>query len=234
MQNIEQLAKLLLESFADARLSKDEKREIVNATLSCTEEQKRYLKNRCFDVFRDYFMANLNAQSTATNDILSGYSWLEKAVKALDGPVDLSPGPRSYFSPGHECLDCIVDACRRTMKSIDICVFTISDNRITDAIIDAHLRGVTIRIISDNDKCEDMGSDIDMLLAKGIDVRLDQTDNHMHHKFAVFDKKILINGSFNWTRSASERNEENIICHYDAALIDQFSSKFNALWQSYS
>jgi phosphatidylserine/phosphatidylglycerophosphate/cardiolipin synthase-like enzyme len=53
---------------------------------------------------------------------------------------------------------------------------------------------------------------------------------HMHHKFAVFDRKRLMTGSFNWTRSASEDNEENLIVTPDANLVAAFSARFEALW----
>lgn len=67
-----------------------------------------------------------------------------------------------------------------------------------------------VRIASDNDndKRFDDGSDIARLAALGIEVRLDDTPFHMHHKFAIFDGTSIANGSFNWTRSASSSNHE--------------------------
>ena len=41
----------------------------------------------------------------------------------------------------------------------------------------------------------------------------------MHHKFALFDGRRLMTGSFNWTRSASEQNEENLIVTADPVLV---------------
>jgi phosphatidylserine/phosphatidylglycerophosphate/cardiolipin synthase-like enzyme len=52
----------------------------------------------------------------------------------------------------------------------------------------------------------------------------------MHHKFALFDKECLINGSFNWTRSASTKNEENITLLYDNNLVSAFNGTFESLW----
>ena len=47
---------------------------------------------------------------------------------------------------------------------MDLCVFTITDDRLVEVwILDAHYRGVRVRIITDNDKAADLGSDIDQL-----------------------------------------------------------------------
>ena len=37
------------------------------------------------------------------------------------------------------------------------------------------------------------------------------TRNPMHNKFCVIDNKVLINGSYNWTYYAEDRNRENIL-----------------------
>ena len=52
-----------------------------------------------------------------------------------------------------------------------ICVFTISDDRLSDAIQRAHRNGLTVRVLSDNDKMDDRGNDIERLAASGVDVR---------------------------------------------------------------
>ena len=68
-----------------------------------------------------------------------------------------------YFSPGPDCLNAIRDTLRKAKRKAKICVFTISDNRIVDAIKEMQLNGVNIKIISDNDKRYDEGNDIDIL-----------------------------------------------------------------------
>ena len=52
------------------------------------------------------------------------------------------------------------------------------------------------------------GSDIQRLAQEGIEVRTDADPKlHMHHKFAVIDNIVLLNGSFNWTRQAVLGNQ---------------------------
>ncbi len=67
----------------------------------------------------------------------------------------------------------------------------------------------------------------------GLPVRLDASAFHMHHKFALFDGRRLATGSFNWTRSATEGNEENLIVTDDIRLVRAFAERFERLWGRY-
>lgn len=71
-------------------------------------------------------------------------------------------------------------------------------------ILAAYQRKLAVRIVTDNEKELDSGSDIARCRAEGIAVRVDRSSAHMHHKFALFDGQVLINGSYNWTRSAAQ------------------------------
>ena len=137
-----------------------------------------------------------------------------------------------YFSPGEECVNHIIDLINEAYNQLDVCVFTISDDRISRAIVDAMKNGVDVRIISDNFKLEDTGSDIEDLSRVGIPVKLDTTENHMHHKFMIVDKKTLLTGSYNWTRSAALYNQENVISTDDEFVVEKFVSEFEKLWLS--
>jgi len=51
----------------------------------------------------------------------------------------------------------------------------------------------------------------------------------MHHKFAVFDGVRLLNGSYNWTRSAA-CNEENLVLTGETKLVQTFAQHFAEMW----
>ena len=54
----------------------------------------------------------------------------------------------------------------------------------------------------------------------------------MRHKFAVYGRKALLNGSFNWTRGASEQNSENVIVADDPRPAAASMDKFEEMWGS--
>jgi phosphatidylserine/phosphatidylglycerophosphate/cardiolipin synthase-like enzyme len=109
----------------------------------------------------------------------------------------------------------------------------VTDNRIATALLDAHYRGIAMRLATDNDKAFDTGSDVDKLRRSGIQVRVDRSPDHMHHKFAIFDNEILLTGSYNWTRSAALVNLDNFIIVSDPGLIARFAREFERLWREF-
>jgi len=119
-------------------------------------------------------------------------------------------------------------------KTLEICVFTITDDRFSKVLLDAHKKGVEVRIITDDEKSIDPGSDIEAFLKAGIKLRMDCSHAHMHHKFAILDGLIIMNGSFNWTRSASKENRENVMVSNDKAFVAQFQKEFEHLWQEFA
>ena len=61
---------------------------------------------------------------------------------------------QAFFSPGDDCLNHIIDLIRKAKTHLDICVFTISDDRISRALLRAKHEGLEIKIITDNDNLQ--------------------------------------------------------------------------------
>ena len=221
------LDRSLRESAQDFTLDAGEKLELRELGQQLDAGRIRFLRNRAFDIARDA----MRGEPGATLEVLR---WLEQVVKTLDAADQAAPVVSSaYFSPGDTCLRRLCDLMRGCRDTLDICVFTIADDRLTEAILDCHARGVQVRVVSDNDKQHDSGSDIDRLCARGVQVRVDDAPSHMHHKFALFDGRVLANGSFNWTRSATRDNDENLVVSDDANLVRVFGLQFGKLWQQF-
>ena len=180
------------------------------------------------DVYKDK-TGTISVKSKGEMAMTEHTSDPDEVVKMLQS-ADVSGGPPpqadSYFAPKDDCPAKIRGLLARARNSVDICVFTITDDRISDAIIDTHQRKVKVRVISDDDKAGGRGSDIDRLLSAGVDLRIDRTDDHMHHKFAIFDHRLLLNGSYNWTRSAANRNQENFLVTGEPRFVEDFSKQF--------
>jgi phosphatidylserine/phosphatidylglycerophosphate/cardiolipin synthase-like enzyme len=162
-------------------------------------------------------------------------SQVEEVSKIIDRElVECFPSlVEVHFNPGEECLLGILRLFTHVKQFIDICVFTITDDRIAGAILQAHKRGKVIRIITDDEKMHAPGSDIIEIANADIPVAIDHAPEHMHHKFAIFDRRILLSGSFNWTRSASLGNHENLLITDDPRLVKPFDKEFERLWKKF-
>ena len=127
------LEDVLKRSFEDLRLSGEEKNDLTQLALSCNESEKRFLRNRAFDEYRQFLLshdlpgAKVSAGDNSENNktlLLAGMKWLEKTLKALDPVEPVLPDATAHFSPGAECLEKIIGLCRSAKKNLDICVFT--------------------------------------------------------------------------------------------------------------
>ena len=90
-------------------------------------------------------------------------------------------------------LVAVLDGAR---AQLDVCVFTITCKEISEAIAAAHQRGVRVRVITDDEMEDNRGSKTGTLKSRGISVRNDHNPAYMHHKFAIVDRRTLVNGSF--------------------------------------
>jgi phosphatidylserine/phosphatidylglycerophosphate/cardiolipin synthase-like enzyme len=222
----EQIDDLLKRTLDDFRVSRGEKRILEGMVHEHgdSEQQLGFLRHRAFAVARE---------SIVGPEGIAAMEWLEDVIKVFQPREEPDQNSSQvYFSPGDDCPQIIINQLERASRSIDICVFTITDNRIADAIRDAFVRGIAVRVISDNDKSLDPGSDIERLKGLGIPVRIDQTQHHMHHKYAVFDQKTTLTGSYNWTRSADKHNDENFVITSDPTINRAYSGHFERLWNA--
>lgn len=226
--NTVELDRLLQQSLADRSLQESERKSLIDwlSQHAATDQDRALARSRAFDAVR----------SLSSPEALPLIQWLEDVIRVLCRSANSTDSSgqsgHAYFSPGTTCIQEVIRQFDMARQTCDVCVFTITDDRITRAIIRAHDRGVKLRVITDDEKSHDLGSDIDQLRAIGIPCKMDEGQPaHMHHKFALFEGKRLMTGSFNWTRSASEQNEENLIVTSDLPLVAAFASRFEMLWQ---
>ncbi|KAF7722400.1 hypothetical protein EC973_003176 [Apophysomyces ossiformis] len=147
---------------------------------------------------------------------------------------------RSFFFPSEESFkanieyDAFLAVLKSARSTIDICVYSLTDDDVADVLIAAKQRNVKIRIITDNQQSAIKGADAKRLQEDyGIPYKTDNTSGYMHNKFAVVDNATLINGSFNWSKGARFKNRENITVTNLPELIKEFNRQFEALWEEF-
>lgn len=147
-----------------------------------------------------------------------------------------SPSPfiDVFFFPDESLVNAnsLIETISSSRHSLDVCVYCFTDQKLLDAVISAHLNGVAVRVITDNE--EQNKSRILQLRAAGIQVRTDKSGFFMHHKFSIVDGETLLTGSLNWTSQGLHGNQENVIVTNRKEIVKPFVLQFDKLWNFYN
>ena len=162
-----------------------------------------------------------------------------KYQEAMNYIIDNLYIPRPYvceavFFPGESHENKVVNMIRTCKYSLDICIFTMTNDKLFEAVEECWNANIDVRIITDDECVKQKGSDVYKLASIGVPVKTDSNAQyHMHHKFVVVDKRVLITGSFNWTVQAVKNNNENVIMIQNKELVDKYVQEFDSLWKSF-
>ncbi len=133
----------------------------------------------------------------------------------------------TYFSPDDGVSDVIVDLINSAQESIFFMAFSFTSDSISEALQARTAEGVVVAGVMDESQIRsNQGGEFDVLSQAGLDIRKDGIEGLMHHKVFIIDEKIVITGSYNFSRSAEERNDENIIVIYNTDIAREFLKEF--------
>jgi len=135
-----------------------------------------------------------------------------------------------YFSLSDNPQKIIIKNINQAEAFINIAMYVFTDKEIAFPLIDAQKRGVKVRVYLDKSQIESSYSVSRLLVQKGIKVRMSTNNYIMHNKFAIIDNRLLLTGSYNWTFSANNRNDENLMVIDDPEIIEIFQNQFVNLW----
>lgn len=138
---------------------------------------------------------------------------------------------QAYFS---QIRPVITQYIEESTSEICIAVAWFTHRDLFNAILKALERKVKVSVILIDDVINrgPNGLDFATYLSKGGEIKFMNTRKLlMHNKFCVFDGKLLITGSYNWTYSAEMRNAENIIATDEENVCILFREQFGKLWE---
>lgn len=136
------------------------------------------------------------------------------------------------FTPGQDCEGLIVNEIKQAQKSILLQAYSFTSAPIAKALTEAKQRGIDIRVILDKSQRTEKYTGASFLKHAGIPVVIDEQPAIAHSKIFVFDQQSVLTGSFNFTKSAQQRNAENlIIIKGDANLVRAYTENWNIRWK---
>jgi cardiolipin hydrolase len=166
--------------------------------------------------------------------LLQQVSQLEARIAQLNATVASSSGGEPqilgvYFSPGGGCASTVINWLGRANSSVHVLIYSFTLDSIGDAVLAARQRGVEVKIVFEQQQVSKY-SEFFRLAAAGVQVRNDTNPYLMHHKVAIIDGHIVLIGSFNWSASGEEENNENLLVIRSADLAAALEGEFQRIW----
>jgi phosphatidylserine/phosphatidylglycerophosphate/cardiolipin synthase-like enzyme len=134
----------------------------------------------------------------------------------------------NYFSPVDNVMDKLVSNIQGAQKSIRFMIFTYTDTNLANAMIARNQAGVDTEGVIE-DRGASQGAMVPLFCAK-VPVKVDGNKYTMHHKVIVIDESTVITGSFNFTKSADQENDDNVLVIHDADLAKLYLQEFDRVW----
>jgi phosphatidylserine/phosphatidylglycerophosphate/cardiolipin synthase-like enzyme len=132
-----------------------------------------------------------------------------------------------YFSPKGGATSAIVTEINLAAKQIQIQAYSFTSRPIGKALIDAKRRGVAVTFIIDGGQLKGRYNPAVFLRNSGIPVYLDKRHSIAHNKVIIIDNRVLITGSFNFTKAAERENAENLlIFRNNFPLVEMYAQNF--------
>lgn len=138
------------------------------------------------------------------------------------GPIETHYAPIENL----ERVDTALIASARS--KIELTAFSLTDWPIIDALINAHRRGVKVRIVLDPTQRQA----IDRLREIAGNVRVKAPGPYMHLKSYSIDGVILRSGSANLTASGLKQQDNDLVVIHEAAAAHAFEARFEQIWSA--
>ena len=127
--------------------------------------------------------------------------------------------------------DRIVELIERAEESVFFMAFSFTSDDIANAMLFAEAGGVELVGVFDASQySSNIGTEFDRLLDAGQNVHLDGNSARLHHKVIIIDQSIVITGSYNFSRSAEERNDENLLIIHSEEIAALFVEEFKRVF----
>lgn len=138
----------------------------------------------------------------------------------------------TYFSQKDNLRDVILENLDLASYSVNVAVAWFTDVKLFSKLLEVQAKGVKVELIITNHHFNDESKN-DYKLIKdngGVFIEIGGDYNTMHHKFCIIDHKILLQGSFNWTKKANDSNNETLlVIKEDVQSINEFTDEFDRL-----
>jgi phosphatidylserine/phosphatidylglycerophosphate/cardiolipin synthase-like enzyme len=156
-----------------------------------------------------------------------------RSLPSLSNPYYVQMGDTNisaYFSPENNVEDIIVHRIKKAKSSIYFLAFSFTSDPIGEAMIERSKHGVKVAGVFERNGSDAKDSEYRKMLVENIPVVQDRNRNNMHHKVIIIDEEIVITGSYNFSKNAANRNDENLIILENREISKLYLSEFHKIY----
>lgn len=122
----------------------------------------------------------------------------------------------------------LVQAIDSAKLSVDVAIYSLSLNSVRDALINAHQRGVRVRMVMESDNLD--RTDPQVLKDVGIPILGDRREGLMHNKFVVIDNSEVWMGGMNFTDSGTYQDNNVMIRIHSVKMAENYTKEFEEMF----
>jgi len=138
----------------------------------------------------------------------------------------------TYFSPDDGVANHLYDVLMNATESIYFMAFSFTTDELGQAIRTQADNGLDIAGVMEEQQVKsNIGTEYDLFKQAGLNVFVDGNEGQMHHKTMIIDEQIVVTGSYNFSRSAETRNDENLIFIYNPQIAEFFMGEFQRVYE---
>ncbi len=137
-----------------------------------------------------------------------------------------------WFSPEDGTARRLQHLLAEAEESILFLAFSFTSDDFAETIDLQARSGLQVQGVFDESQAGGQGSEFEKMLSSGLDVYLDGNPNKMHHKVIIIDRKIVVTGSYNFSRSAETRNDENLVIFFSPEIAALFLGEFSRVLEA--
>lgn len=135
------------------------------------------------------------------------------------------------FSPDDGTAIRLLELIRDAQKSINFLAYAFTSDSLAEAILSRARMGVVVAGVFEESQIQvNNASEYKRTQSAGLNVRLDGNPRNMHEKVLIIDEQIVVTGSYNFSRSAEESNDENTLIIHNADIAAQYLAEFNRIY----
>jgi len=135
------------------------------------------------------------------------------------------------FAPEDQVARHVIDLIRGAKQSIHFLAFSFTSSQIADALVQRAAAGVEVSgVMETSQEKSNSGAQWDALFKGGVGAYLDANPRNMHHKVILIDGEIVITGSYNFTESAENKNDEDLLIIWNAGWAGAFEKEFRRIY----